>query len=111
MTLSHARRGGLSRSEPSLDFGYVAFRVLCESFETSRATEGVFALGSLDRKPLLALLREVHDHVADRIEHLSLVRHEAKVAEIPPGPPVGVAEISHLVRCSQLARRGAKCGA
>ena len=84
---------------------------LCEFFETSRATESVFAFGPLDREAAIALFGDVHDHVADRIEHLSRVIHGLKVAENLEAPPTGVAGNSHPVRCSQAARHGSKCAA
>src|SRR6267378_6118811 len=85
----HPRRRGLSCREPALHFRYVAFRIFCELFKTSAAAEGVFALGSLHGEPLLALLGDVDDHVAHRVEHLSLVRHSSKVAEFGPLPRSG----------------------
>src|SRR2546428_2135277 len=108
---SHPRLSGIPGSEPALDLRYVAFRIFCELFETPGATERVLALGSLDGEALLALLGEVDDHVADRVENLSVASHSTKVAESRNGPPFGVAGISHLVRCSQSGRHGAKCGA
>ena len=64
-----------------LHFWDVAFRISCEFFKAPSATERVLALGSLDGEALLSLLGEVHDHVADGVEYLSLVRHTTKVAE------------------------------
>src|SRR5438552_272215 len=86
---SHARRRRFSGHEPSLDFRYVAFRVSCESFETSGSAERVLALWSLDGEAPLALLGDVHNHVADRVEHLSLVRHRTKIAESDVLPQSG----------------------
>lgn len=71
MSVLHVRLRGLPGSEPTLDFGYVAFRIFCEFFETSGATEGVLALRSLEGEATLTLLGDVHDHVADRIEDLA----------------------------------------
>jgi len=71
-----------------LDLPDVAFRILCESFEASCAAEGVLALRSLDGEALLALLGEVNDHVADRVEDLAVPRHTAKVAESAGAYPV-----------------------
>src|ERR1700730_5099546 len=78
---SHARRGGLSSSEPTLDFRYVAFRVFCELLETSRSAKSVFAFGTLESQAVFSLLGHVHDHVADRIEDHPVVFHRTKVAE------------------------------
>src|SRR5258705_11646759 len=82
---SHSRRSGLPCRQPRFDLRYVAFRIFGELLETSGATERVFALGSLDREPLLALLGDVHDHVADRIEHLSLARHPLQGSRLRAG--------------------------
>jgi hypothetical protein len=91
---SHPWRGGLSCREPALDLRDVALRIFCESIETSGAAERVLPFGSLEGEALLALLGHVDDHVADRVEHLSLVCHGPTLSESGP-PPDGVAEISY----------------
>jgi hypothetical protein len=92
---SHPRRRGFPSRDPTLNLRYVAFRIFCEFLKTPGSAECVLALGTFDGEALLPLFREVDDHVADRIEHLSFVRHSSKVAELRDFPPVGVAEISH----------------
>ena len=85
----HAWRRRFSGREPTLHFRYVAFRIFCELFETTGAAECVLAFGSLDGETLLSLLGDVDDHVADRVEHLSFVRHPSKVAEFGVVPRSG----------------------
>src|SRR5439155_27033014 len=81
----HARLGGFSGREPPFDLGDVALWITCERPETSGAAEGVLALWPLEDEALFALLGDVHDHVADRVEHLSISVHPPSVDVPRPG--------------------------
>ena len=88
--MAHVGLGRFAGREPALHFRDVALWITCEGLQTSGAAEGVLALGPLESEAVFALLGDVDNHVADRIEHLCAGVHFFKRS-----PPTGVAIITH----------------
>jgi len=77
--LRFAKKLVLLRSHPGVNLRAVLMRRLCEGFHAARTAERVFPVVHLESEPMLAGVRDVHDHPAHRVEHL-LARKARRVA-------------------------------